>query len=162
MAQSTPIVWTPREGTSQMPSSGVTPRFSESALRPDCQVSAGATRSPKNDSRGRLNTHKVRFKVRFIVIAPDSRVSPPTRRRSGIHSFTVVAPLRVAPAAEGRDGHSGYLTALRRRWTKYTKPMTNRMPATRRITVVVSMMLLLSFEFKRRSAGSTQKLLETL
>ena len=135
MPQSTPIVWTPREETSQTPSSGVTPRFSESALSPNCQVSAGATRSPKNDSRVRLNTHK----VRLIVVAPENCVSPPTRRLSNIRSFALVAPLPGFRAVQRRGAPGGYFTALRRRWTKYTKPMTNRMPATRRITVVVSM-----------------------
>src|ERR1035441_1427191 len=103
-----PMVSTPREGISQMPSSGVTPLFSESAFRPMRQVSAGAARSPKNDSRVRLNTHK----VRLIVVAPEYCFAPPTRRLSNIHSFTPVAPLRVPRVVEGRDDHGDYFTAL--------------------------------------------------
>src|ERR1039458_8763387 len=115
MAQGMPIVWTPQEGISQMPSSGVGPLFSENAFRPIRQVSAGATRSPKNDSRVRLNTHK----VRLIVVASEYCLAPPARRSFNIHSFTLLAPLPVPRAVEGRGGRGGYFTALRRRWTKY-------------------------------------------
>src|ERR1019366_9790147 len=158
MAQSMPIVWTRREEISQTPSSGVTPLFSESAFKPIRQVSAGATRSPKNDSRVRLNTHK----VRLIVLAPEFYFAPPPRRLSNIHSFTLVAPQRVPRVVNARGGRGGYLAAWRRRWTKYTKPITNRMPATRRITVVVSMMFSPFFRVARQRAVSTQILLKPL
>jgi len=73
-----------------MPSPGVNAPFPNSPFKRIRQVSAGATRSPKNDSRFRLYTHK----TRLMVVAPEYYFTPPAWRPSDIQPLPPAAPLK--------------------------------------------------------------------
>lgn len=115
-----------------MPSSGFNRAFPNNPLSRLGKVSAGATRSPRKDSRFRLNTHKVRFIVFSLV------------------SLLLFTRDVTAKSGSGfRSDCSDQDTFLRRRWIRKANPMANKRPATMRMIVELSIIFLLSFELRR-------------
>src|SRR6185437_6457635 len=93
-----PMVCIPDEGDSQMPSFGFRPMRPNAPRRRMSSVSADATRSPRKDSRVRLNTQYVFF-IQIPIeryrcgALPDQKQRAPAHRRSFycLHDFLATA-----------------------------------------------------------------------